>query len=149
MGRASVNQEGCRMPVSIRSVNLRNCYTVPYHLPPSSKSSKGRGSGFTRSNGKPRPSEYQSPGTVRTRRPRSFWERRSVVGGGGGGRVETGCRFVLGELRWEVGGEPGSLGWNGSGEFFYGTDVIIGSLCRGGGQGHEWILRSRTGEGTL
>jgi hypothetical protein len=46
--------------------------------------------------------------------------------------VETGCLVVLGELRWEVGGEGGGLGRNGSRELFYGTNVVIGNLCRGG-----------------
>ena len=34
--RAATGQEGCRMPISIRSVmyyNLRDCYTILYRLP--------------------------------------------------------------------------------------------------------------------
>jgi len=51
--------------------------------------------------------------------------------GGGGGRSGDGFRrVVLGEFRGEVGGEGRSLWWGGSGELFYGTDVIIGSLRR-------------------
>ena len=36
--------------------------------------------------------------------------------------------IVSGEFRSEVGGEGGSLRWAGSGELFYGADVVIGSL---------------------
>jgi hypothetical protein len=38
--------------------------------------------------------------------------------------------IVPGEPRREVGGESGSLEWSGSGDLFYGTDVVIGSLNR-------------------
>ena len=66
--------------------------------------------------------------------------------GGGSGRSGDGFRcIVLGELRNEVGGKGGSLGWSRSGELFYGTDVVIGSLRRE----REAVtnkLRLRTGE---
>ena len=53
------------------------------------------------------------------------------VSGGGGGRSGHGFRrIVLGEFRSEVGGEGGSLGWSGSRELFYGTNVVIGGLRR-------------------
>ena len=55
-----------------------------------------------------------------------------VIGGGGGGRSGHGFRrVVLGEFRSEVGGEGGSLGWSGSRELFYGTDMVISGLRRG------------------
>lgn len=60
--------------------------------------------------------------------------RSNVVGviGGGGGRSGHGFRrIVLGEFRSEVGGEGGSLGWSGSRELFYGTDMVISGLRRG------------------
>ena len=52
--------------------------------------------------------------------------------GSGGGRSGNGLgRVILGEFRCEVGGKDGGLGWSRSGELFYGTDVVIGSLRRG------------------
>jgi len=51
---------------------------------------------------------------------------------GDGGRSGNGFgRFVLGEFWSEVGREGGTLGWSGSGELFYDTDVVIGGLGRG------------------
>jgi len=59
--------------------------------------------------------------------------RRDVTGvSGSGGRSGNWFRrIVLGEFRSEVGGEGGSLWCSRSGELFYGTDVVIGSLRRG------------------
>lgn len=42
--------------------------------------------------------------------------------------------IVLRELRSEVNGEDGSLGFGGGGELFYGTDVVIGCLQHYGGE---------------
>jgi hypothetical protein len=32
-GRAGMDEEGCRMSIFIRSVNLQDCYTITYRLP--------------------------------------------------------------------------------------------------------------------
>jgi hypothetical protein len=62
--------------------------------------------------------------------------RSDVADVGGGGRRNrswfrrTGRR----EFRCGIGGEGGSLWWNGSGEFFYEADTVIGSLSRGTGR---------------
>jgi len=71
---------------------------------------------------------------------------RSDMAGVSGGSGRSGNwfrRIVFGEFRGEVGGEGGSLRCSRSGELFYGTDVVIGSLRRG--TRPRMSLRLRTG----
>jgi hypothetical protein len=124
-----MNHVRCRMPISIRYVNLRDYYTIPYHPP--LKTSRIGGPAF------------RALMVSLVLRNITLQERQERVGFGRSGSdvaasagvvvegVETGCRVVLGEFRREVDGEGGSLGWNGSRELFYVTNVVIGSLCRG------------------
>ena len=57
------------------------------------------------------------------------------IGGCGRGSRNWLSGIVFGEFRSEVDRECGSLGWSGSGEVFYGTNVVIGSLERRSGSG--------------
>jgi len=103
--------------MSIRSVNLRDYYMIPYQ-PLHLVVSLGLGDISLQ--------ERQECVCV----GRSGSNVASI--GGGGGRSGNGFgRVILGEFRCEVGGKGGSLGWGWSGELFYGTDVVIGSLSRG------------------
>ena len=74
---------------------------------------------------------------IRICRPRSDMASISGIGGCGGRSGNGFGLIVLGEFRSEVGGEGGSLGWSGSGELFYGTDMVICSLRGGGYKGRE------------
>ena len=52
----------------------------------------------------------------------------ATFGGSCDGSGDRVGRIVLREFRSEVDGEDGGLGWSGSRELFYGTDVIVSCL---------------------
>jgi hypothetical protein len=91
------------MEISIRSVNLRDCYTVPYQLPYQKRAESGLMVNLVLWNiSLQERQERVSPGRSRS-------DVTSISGGGSGMSGNRLRRIVLGEFRSKVGGEGGSL----------------------------------------
>jgi hypothetical protein len=117
--QAGANQEGCRMPISIRSVDLWSYCTMSYQPPLKNKQSQG--SAFTRSNG-----SFEIP-TARDNgnTPASVVPERHSWTGRCGERIPS-HRIGRAPMRGRRGGKEPAVKreW----ESFSGPDAVIGSL---------------------